>query len=100
MVGGAGDAAVVQGMGDGMHEPYSGGGAAGGTDSEGYVRDASVDGAAYGGAADGGVGDALGVGVGDADDVVGDALVVSAARDAFSVWRGCCRWWHGCRCRW
>ena len=39
---------------------------------------ASVAGAACGGVAEGGVGDALGVGVGDARSVVGDAPVVSA----------------------
>ena len=39
---------------------------------------ASVDGAAFGGVAEGGVGDALGVGVGDARSVVGNVLVVSA----------------------
>ena len=61
-----------------MGEPYSGGGAAGGTGSEGDVGDASVDGAACSGVAEGGVGDTLGVGVGDAGSVVGDAPVVSA----------------------
>ena len=68
----------VEGGWDGMAEPYSGGGAAGGTPSEGDVGDASVDGAVCGGVAEGGVGDALGVGVGDAGSVVGDAPVVSA----------------------
>ena len=61
---------------------------AGGTDSEGDLADASVDGTACGGAAEGGVGDALCVGIGGADGVVGDAPVVSAAGDAFSVCEG------------
>ena len=51
--GDAGDTPVVRGMGDWMVEPFSGSGAAGGTDNE--------DGAAYPGVADGGVGDALGL---------------------------------------
>ena len=61
-----------------MGQPYLGGGAAGGTGSEGDVGDASVVGAACGGVAKGGVGDVLDVGVGDAGSVVADALVVSA----------------------
>ena len=61
-----------------MGEPYSGGGAAGGTGSECDVDDASVDGAACGGVAERVVGDLLGVGVGDARSVVSDALLVSA----------------------
>ena len=71
-----------------MAEPYSSGCAAGGTDSEGDVGDAAVDGASCGGVADGGVGDALSVGVGDAEGVVRDAPVVSAVCDACSVCEG------------
>ena len=55
-----------------MGKPYSGGVAAGGT-----VMWASVAGVVCGGVAEGGVGDALGVGVGDARSVVGDAPVDS-----------------------
>ena len=78
MAGGVGDAAVVRGRGGGMGEPYLGGRAAGRTGSEGDLGDASVDGAACDSVPEGGVGDVLGVGVGDAGSVVGDAPVVSA----------------------
>ena len=62
MVGGAGDAGVVRQRGDGMGDPYEGGGVAGGTVCQGE----SVDDAAFGGVAEGGAG------------VVGDVLVASA----------------------
>ena len=73
-----------------MVEPYSGGGAA-----RGPVMWASVDGVVCGGAAEGGVGDALGVGVGDAGSVAGDAPVVSACsvcEGAAGVVGLVCRW--------
>ena len=61
-----------------MGEPYSGGGAAGGTGIQDDVGDASVDGAACSCVPEGRVGDALRVGVGDAGSVVGNAPVASA----------------------
>ena len=54
-----------------MGELYLGGGAAGGTGSEGDVGNASLVGAACGGVAEGCVGDVLGVGVTDARSFVG-----------------------------
>ena len=78
--GGAGAGHVtVPGMGDGIGEPYPGGGAAGGTESDGDVGDAPAEAAAGGGVAEGGVGDVPGVGdVGDADGegLAGDARVI------------------------
>ena len=74
-----------------MWEPYPGGGAAGGTDSEGDVRDVPADGAACDGVAEGGVGDAPGVGInGDAnrEGVAVDAPGVGAAGNAFSDGEG------------
>ena len=78
IAGGVRNAAVVRGRGDGIGDPYLGGRAAGGTGSEADVGDASVVGAAVGGVAEGGVGDVLGVGVGDAGSVVGDAPFFTA----------------------
>ena len=53
--------AMLPFLGDGMGEPYLGGGAAGGTDSDGDVGDVSGDGAAGVAVAEGGVGDAAGL---------------------------------------